>query len=89
MVKEVDKNSEWYNRTGQQLSWKHLPDTDEQTLFMRVVLDFWANPGKTGAASTGSSPIDPLFWTWHGLFDKTTHVVLLAPKYSNYRYQQL
>ena len=55
MVKSVDKNSAWYNKTGQELMWKHLPDTDEQTLFMRFVLDFWANPGKVGAAATARS----------------------------------
>lgn len=27
-------------------------------------------PGSVGAMSTGSSPLDPLFWTLHGLFEK-------------------
>lgn len=84
LVKVVDVNSGWYNRTGCRFMWKHLPATEEQTQFMRFVLNFWANPGFVGAAATGSSPVDPLFWAWHGTFDKAVHILRLAPNFADY-----
>ena len=56
---------------------------DEQTDFMRFVLEFWTHPGNVGVAATGSSPADPLFWTWHGIFDKIMHVLRLSDDYSD------
>jgi hypothetical protein len=80
----VSEDSDFYKKTGSNMKWTHLPDTDEQTHFMRFVLNFLANPGYVGAAATGASPIDPLFWLWHGAYDKLVHVIRMASKYEDY-----
>lgn len=35
-----------------------------------AVVCIGCEPGEVGAMSTGASPLDPIFWTLHGLFEK-------------------
>lgn len=38
-------------------------------------------PGAVGAMSTGSSPLDPIFWVLHPAFEKALHILELSPGY--------
>eukprot|EP00903_Cladosiphon_okamuranus_P009855 g9365.t1 len=58
--------------------------SDEETLLlMRYMVKIGCEPGSVGAMSTGSSPLDPIFWTLHGLFEKALHILWLSPKYAD------
>lgn len=65
---------------GAWYKWSHLP-VDEQIAFTRWLMIFGSTPGKTGIASTGAAPADPLFWAWHAVFDKMLHVLRLSPHF--------
>jgi len=66
---------------GAKYKFKHLPPS-EQTSFARWLMAFGSVPGKTGIASSGAAPADPLFWAWHSIFDKMLHALRLSPHFT-------
>eukprot|EP00903_Cladosiphon_okamuranus_P013048 g12172.t1 len=55
---------------------------EEALLLMRYLVKIGCEPGSVGAMSTGASPLDPIFWTLHSLFEKALHILWLSPKYA-------
>ncbi|CAM9833779.1 unnamed protein product [Ectocarpus sp. 12 AP-2014] len=59
--------------------------SDEQAMFlMRTLVKIGCEPGAVGMMSTAASPVDPIFWVLHPLFEKAMHILLLSPKYDEY-----
>ncbi|CAN0307687.1 unnamed protein product [Ectocarpus sp. 6 AP-2014] len=59
--------------------------SDEHAMFlMRTLVKIGCEPGAVGTMSSTASPVDPLFWVLHPLFDKAMHILLLSPKYDEY-----
>lgn len=40
-------------------------------------------PGTVGYMSGGASPMDPIFWVLHPMFEKALHILWYAPQYRN------
>lgn len=38
-------------------------------------------PGAVGSMCGGASPMDPLFWVVHPIFEKALHVLWMSPRY--------
>ncbi|CAN0445941.1 unnamed protein product, partial [Laminaria digitata] len=52
------------------------------TMFLyRQLMIIGCEPGVVGAMSTGSSPLDPIFWVLHPTFEKASHILELAEGY--------
>ncbi|CAM9438226.1 unnamed protein product, partial [Ectocarpus sp. 12 AP-2014] len=59
--------------------------SDEHAMFlMRTLVKIGCEPGAVGMMSTAASPVDPIFWVLHPLFEKAMHILLLSPKYNEY-----
>jgi hypothetical protein len=86
-VEAVNTTDDFYTTYGAEYKFTHLPP-EEQSEFLRFVLIHAASPGQTGLAATGASPADPLFWTWHAIFDKALHQLLLNEHYTVYDCQK-
>ncbi|CAN0323954.1 unnamed protein product [Pylaiella littoralis] len=57
--------------------------SDEEAIFlMRYMVKIGCEPGSVGYMSTGASPMDPIFWVLHPMFEKALHILWLSPKYS-------
>lgn len=52
-------------------------------LLYRQMMVIGCEPGAVGAMSTGSSPLDPIFWVLHPAFEKASHILGLAENYQN------
>lgn len=48
---------------------------------MRQLLKVGCEPGAVGYMSGGASPMDPIFWVLHQLFEKALHIILLSPSW--------
>lgn len=57
-----------------------LPD-EETMLLLRVILKIGCEPGSLGTVVTNASPMDPLFWLFHPIFEKGMHILWMSPKY--------
>ena len=69
-------------KLGATYKWKHLP-ASEQVEFQRWLMEYASNPGKSGIASTGAAPADPLFWVWHSIFDRALHVLRMSEHFKS------
>ncbi|CAB1108753.1 unnamed protein product [Ectocarpus sp. CCAP 1310/34] len=59
--------------------------SDEHAVFlMRTLVKIGCEPGAVGIMSTAASPVNPMFWVLHPLFEKAMHILLLSPKYDDY-----
>ena len=50
-------------------------------LLFRQMMVIGCEPGAVGAMSTGSSPLDPIFWVLHPAFEKASHILNLAGRF--------
>lgn len=56
----------------------------EDTIFLlRHLIKLGCQPGSVGQMSGGASPLDPLFWVLHPIFEKALHILWLSPHYRN------
>eukprot|EP00904_Undaria_pinnatifida_P014260 jgi/Undpi1/9965/HiC_scaffold_28.g12419.m1 len=53
----------------------------DSSLLMRYIAKIGCEPGAVGMMAGGASPMDPLFWVLHPVFEKALHVLLMSPKY--------
>lgn len=56
-------------------------DEDTTMLLLRQLMVVGCEPGWVGAMSTGASPLDPIFWVLHPMFEKAFHILQLSPGY--------
>lgn len=56
-------------------------DEDSTMLLLRQMMVIGCEPRKVGAMSTGSAPLDPIFWVLHSAFEKAQHILQLSPGY--------
>ncbi|CAM9998005.1 unnamed protein product, partial [Ectocarpus fasciculatus] len=54
---------------------------EENLLLMRYLVKIGCEPGAVGSMTTLASPLDPLFYMLHSMFEKALHIVWLSPKY--------
>lgn len=55
---------------------------------MRYLIKIGCEPGSVGYMSTGASPMDPIFWVLHPMFEKAMHILWLSPLYrDNYTFE--
>eukprot|EP00904_Undaria_pinnatifida_P001214 jgi/Undpi1/11093/HiC_scaffold_30.g13391.m1 len=54
---------------------------EELILLLRFILTVGCEPADTGAMATGASPMDPLFWVLHPMFERALHALWLSPEY--------
>lgn len=54
---------------------------DHTTELLRLLAFIGCQPGSIGGMSSGAAPLDPLFWVVHPIFEKSLHVLQLAPQY--------
>ncbi|CAN0399674.1 unnamed protein product, partial [Hapterophycus canaliculatus] len=50
-------------------------------LLLRHVVKIGCEPGAVGTMVGGTSPMDPLFWVLHPLFEKALHVLWMSPQF--------
>lgn len=53
---------------------------------LRTLMVVSCEPGSLGAMTSAASPLDPIFWVLHPIFEKGHHVVELSPRYAD-RYE--
>ena len=53
----------------------------EASLLLRYIVKIGCEPGAVGMMAGGASPMDPLFWVLHPMFEKALHVLWMSPKY--------
>ncbi|CAM9782570.1 unnamed protein product [Ectocarpus sp. 12 AP-2014] len=73
-----DESSErpWgFQQNGERL------DDDATMFLLRQVVKLGCEPGAVGVMVGGVSPMDPLFWVLHPLFEKALHVLWMSPTY--------
>lgn len=64
-----------HHKNGERIS-------EEMTMLLyRHMMIIGCEPGVVGAMSTGSSPLDPIFWVLHPAFEKASHILELAENY--------
>lgn len=54
---------------------------DETMLLLRYIVKLGCEPGAVGTLCGGSSPMDPIFWILHPIFEKALHVLWMSPQY--------
>lgn len=63
----------------------HLPQDgvrmdDESTMqLLRALVKLGCEPRSVGYMSGGASPMDPIFWVLHQMFEKAMHILWLSP----------
>ena len=57
-----------------------MSDADT-SLLLRYIVKIGCEPGAVGMMAGGASPMDPLFWVLHPMFEKALHVLWMSPKY--------
>lgn len=61
---------------------------EESLLLMRYLIKLGCEPASVGYMSTGASPLDPIFWVLHPMFEKAMHILWLSPQYrDNYTFE--
>lgn len=53
----------------------------EASLLLRHIVKIGCEPGAVGMMAGGASPMDPLFWVLHPMFEKALHVLWMSPKF--------
>lgn len=56
-------------------------DDDDTMLLFRHLVKIGCEPGAVGHMSSGASPMDPIFWVLHPIFEKALHVLWMSPKF--------
>lgn len=54
-------------------------DHDSSMLLMRKLVKLGCEPRAVGYMSGGASPMDPIFWVLHQIFEKALHVLWMSP----------
>lgn len=56
-------------------------DDDSTVLLLRHVVKLGCEPSALGSMVGGISPLDPLFFVLHPIFEKALHVLWMSPKF--------
>lgn len=55
---------------------------EDSTIFLlRQLAKIGCEPGTVGAMCTGASPMDPMFFVLHPMFEKALHVLWMSPQF--------
>ncbi|CAM9882916.1 unnamed protein product, partial [Phaeothamnion confervicola] len=61
---------------------------DTNAALLRALLAVGCTPGRVGLMATGASPLDPIFWVLHPLFEKALQPLRLAERWrSQYSFE--
>lgn len=50
-------------------------------LLLRYIVKLGCEPSSVGTMCGGASPMDPIFWMLHPIFEKALHVLWQSPQY--------
>ncbi|CAM9521680.1 unnamed protein product [Ascophyllum nodosum] len=56
-------------------------DDKASLLLLRYVVKIGCEPGAVGNMCGGASPMDPIFWVLHPIFEKALHVLWMSPRF--------
>ena len=61
--------------------------SDKSTIYLlRHLAKIGCEPSAAGIISTGASPMDPIFWFLHPIFERALHVLWLSPRFRHYSF---